>query len=71
MLAERVKEWSRRWQEGGRQEGRAELLTRQLERKFGVLEASVRDRIDRADAEQLLEWAERVLTAPSVEDVFC
>jgi hypothetical protein len=42
---------------------------RQLERKFGPLDADVRSRIERADSEQLLEWAERVLTAERLEDV--
>ena len=73
MLAERVKEWSKRWREEGRQEGRQRkrparrrqrtLLTRQLERKFGVLDAAVRDRIVHADSSRLVTWGERVLTA--------
>jgi hypothetical protein len=70
MLAERVREWTRQWREEGRQECGAEFLTRQLERKFGPLDAAVRSRIEQADSEQLLEWAERVLTAERLEDVF-
>jgi len=41
-----------------------------LERKFGILDPAARDRIARADADQLLAWAERVLTAQSLEDIF-
>jgi hypothetical protein len=74
MLAERVKEWSKRWHEEGRQEGRqeggADLLTRQLERKFGGVDEAVRDRIAHADSNRLVTWGERVLTAQSLEEVF-
>ena len=70
MLAERVKEWSKRWHEEGRQEGRADLLTRQLERKFGGVDEAVRDRIAHADGNRLVTWGERVLTAQSLEEVF-
>jgi len=66
MLAERVQEWTKQW----KQEGEAGLLMRQLERKFGPLDAAVRTRLERADSERLLEWAERVLTAERLEDVF-
>ena len=73
MLAERVKEWTQQWREEGRQEGRQEgeagLLLRLLERKFGPLEAVVRERITGADAERLLVWGDRVLTADRLEDV--
>ncbi len=73
MLAERVKEWAQPWREEGRQQGRQEgeagLLLRQLERKFGPLEAVVRERITGADAERLLVWGDRVLTADRLEDV--
>jgi hypothetical protein len=37
MLAERVQEWTKQWE----QEGEAKFLTRLLERKFGPLEAAV------------------------------
>ncbi|NCO40402.1 MAG: hypothetical protein COZ06_18175 [Armatimonadetes bacterium CG_4_10_14_3_um_filter_66_18] len=47
----------------GRQEGEAQLLARQLERKFGPLEATDRRRIAEADADRLLMWGGRVLTA--------
>jgi predicted transposase/invertase (TIGR01784 family) len=77
MLAERVKDWTEQWREEGRekgrqegrQEGEAALLTRQLERRFGALAATVRDRIAHADSDQLLMWGERVLTAQRVEEV--
>jgi len=54
----------------GRQEGETLLLARQLERKFGSLDKGVRAMLDGADAETLLTWGERVLTASSLEAVF-
>jgi hypothetical protein len=53
----------------GRQEGEAALLLRQLERRFGALPASVRDRIATADTASLEEWGLRVLDATSLDDV--
>jgi hypothetical protein len=70
MLAERVKEWSKQWREEGWQEGRADLLARQLERKFGVLDPEVRERIAHADSSRIVTWGERVLTAQSLEEIF-
>ena len=74
MLRDTVKGWTRQWLEEGRQEGRQEgearLLLRQIERKFGVVGDRNRERIRRADAEQLLEWGERLVTARSVAEVF-
>ncbi|MFM8333692.1 MAG: DUF2887 domain-containing protein [Candidatus Methylumidiphilus sp.] len=54
----------------GRVEGEAAVLLRQLERKFRPLPESARQRIASADAETLLLWAERVLDAGSLEDIW-
>jgi hypothetical protein len=78
MLADRVKEWTEQWKREGRAEGRAEgrteggatMLLRQLELKFGPLPTEFRARIEAADAERLLRWGERVLTAERLDDVF-
>lgn len=86
MLEQRVEEWNRELREEGRllglkegrkegiqegrQEGEATLLLRQLERKFGRVDSKTRKRIQGADAERLLDWGERVLTAERLEDVF-
>ena len=86
MLAKRVQEWNRELREEGRlvglkegrqkgieegrQKGEATLLLRQLERKFGSLDPQTRKRVRSADAESLLAWGERVLTAERLEDVF-
>jgi hypothetical protein len=77
MLAENIERWNRELWEGGRQEGRqegrlegiSELLLRQLRLKFGPLAPEVEDRVRSADADRLLEWGDRILTAESLQDV--
>ena len=54
----------------GQTEGEAAILVRQLERRFGPLSPRHRARIESADAETLLVWGDRVLTAQSVDEVF-
>jgi hypothetical protein len=62
-----------RYREEGRQDGwqkgEAAVLLRQMERKFGPPGEAVRQRIAQADAETLLRWSERILTADSLEAV--
>jgi flagellar biosynthesis/type III secretory pathway protein FliH len=78
MLAEQVKEWTKEWREQGLEEGRKEgrkegellILTRQLAQKFGPLPEHRARRLQDADADTLLKWSERVLTAAAIEDVF-
>ena len=43
---------------------------RQLEKKFGSLREDIRQRVNTADAEQLLDWSERLLDARSLNEVF-
>ena len=45
------------------------MLLRLLTLKFGPLPEPVRTRIESADADTLLRWSERVLTADQLEDV--
>lgn len=69
-LAESIDCRNRELQEEGRQEGEARLVLRQLRLKFGPLEPETEERVRSADADHLLEWGERVLTAESLQDVF-
>ena len=60
------------WREGrqeGRQEGEAAVLLRLITLKFGPPSESVRQRVQEADAETLLQWSERVLTAQGLDEV--
>jgi predicted transposase YdaD len=56
--------------EEGRQEGEALVVLRLLRLKFGPLAPEVEERVRSADADRLLEWSERVLTAERVQDLF-
>jgi len=70
MLAESIDRWNREIREGGRQEEGVRMVLRLLRLKFGPLEAEIENRVRSADADRLLEWGERVLTAESLQDVF-
>jgi len=56
--------------EQGKRQGEAEFLLRLIERIFGPADVKLRQQIQEADAEQLLEWSERILTAETPEAVF-
>lgn len=75
MLAERVVEWTEKWkQEGkvvGRIEGEGAVLKRLLARRFGPLSPEVLARIDAATLDQLEHWADNILDARSLDEVFC
>ncbi len=53
----------------GRKEGEAAVLLRLIERTFGPPGEAVRRRIAEADAETLLAWSERILTADDLDAV--
>lgn len=50
-------------------EGKAQLLIRQLGLRFGELPEATRDRVLHAKPERLDAWAERIITAQSLEEV--
>jgi len=50
--------------------GQAALLLRLLRARFGELPQAVENRLQAADTSQLEHWAERVLTAKTLEQVF-
>ena len=60
----------RRGLDQGRKEGEATVLLRQIELKFGPPDDVVRKRVETADAETLLRWSERILTAASLDELF-
>ena len=51
-------------------EGEAKVLTRLLEKRFGVIPDLVRERIFAADAGSIDVWVERAFDAPNLESVF-
>jgi Putative transposase, YhgA-like len=74
MLIERVEEWSReieaRAEKKWLEQGHRELLLRQLEVRFGPIDDRTRARVLAARSASLLKWAERILTAERLADVF-
>lgn len=53
----------------GEVSGRAALLLKQLQLKFGAVPDAVRERVHAASIDELDRWGERVLTAATLEDV--
>jgi hypothetical protein len=49
--------------------GQIRVLLHQIERKFGPPSEAIRQRIEEADAETLLEWAPRIFDANSAEEM--
>jgi predicted transposase/invertase (TIGR01784 family) len=56
--------------EEGRLEGEVAVLARQLTRRFGPLSTETRERLQGATLDELERWAERVLDANALEEVF-
>ena len=54
----------------GRQEGEAAVLLKLLTQRFGPVSDALQARIKAADAETLLTWAERILSASCLEEIF-
>ena len=61
-------EWGKEWYGKGRAEGRADLVLRQLELKFGPLDDATRSRVVQAEPDQLDRWAEQLLEAKTLDD---
>ena len=53
----------------GEAKGKAELLLKLLGLRFGAVSAEVRTRVEQARVEQIDAWAERVLTAGTLDEV--
>ena len=54
----------------GIRQGEAQMLLRQLSPRFGNLPQSACQHVESADADTLLRWSERVLTAATLDEVF-
>jgi hypothetical protein len=57
------------WTQQGMEKGERAILAKQLTLRFGKLGAFAQSRLDAATPVELELWAERILTAASVEDV--
>ena len=54
----------------GRTAGEREFLEKQLTLKFGQLSPETRDLLQRATGEELTRWAERILSANTLGEIF-
>lgn len=54
----------------GEAKGERTILERLLKRRFGKLDASTRARLDNASTEELEQWAENIIEAGSLDEVF-
>jgi AcrR family transcriptional regulator len=74
MVPERFKRWADEVRAKALAEARAQtladVLSRQLRRRFGELPPSFTERIQSASGEELDAWMDRVMDAASVSDVF-
>lgn len=66
-IADKLKEMGR---EEGIQTGELSILVRQLKRKFGLIPPIYQKRIQEADSEQLLHWADKILEAQNLDALF-
>ena len=69
-LAEKFDQWAKEYKQEGRQEGETLLLQRLLTRRFGPLPPEVLVRIAAATEADITRWADRVLDADFLEEVF-
>nr|WP_286206759.1 DUF4351 domain-containing protein [Thauera linaloolentis] len=54
----------------GRSKGELIVLTRLLTRRFGPLDAAVSERLQKATSAELEQWADNILDARRLEEVF-
>lgn len=69
-LTQGIQEGMQEGMHQGRRAGKAQLIGRQLQVRFGELPAWARARLDEAIEEQLDAWSDRLVTASSIEAVF-
>ena len=74
MLAEKIDRGNQELREKslqeGLQEGEARIVLQLLRLKFGALAPEIEEQVRSADADRLLGWSERILTAEQLQDVF-
>ena len=69
-LEERFDQWAEDYKRQGRLEGMTLVVERHLTRRFGPLPTEVIARIAAATFEDIENWADRLLDARSLDEVF-
>lgn len=54
----------------GMQQGEVTVLSRLLVRRFGTLTPEIEQRLQQADTKELERWAENILDAETLDDIF-
>ena len=62
--------FAQRHEQKGVQKGEAVMLLRLIETKFGKPNADIRQRVQEADSQHLLQWSERILTAHNIDELW-
>jgi hypothetical protein len=74
MMEQEMPEWTRqnmaKGETKGETRGTINVLTTQIQAKFGTPPDAVRERVESASTEQALEWARRILFAKTLDEVF-
>ena len=70
VISRAREEGMQRGMKQGRVEGERALLKRLLQRRFGLLSPEVAERLGQASVADLESWAENVVDAPTLDDVF-
>jgi len=70
IVAREKPKWEQMFRQEGRLEGEAELLLRQLSRRFPPLPDEISERVHNADPGTIESWADRILDAKSLDEVF-
>ncbi len=70
MTTTMVEWWKKEGREEGRKQGKVSLLKRLLRRRFENLPDWIDQRLEQASRRELETWADRVLDAKRLEDVF-
>ncbi len=65
-----VTTFAQRWLDEGRAAGKAEMLARQIQRRFGPLDQATETRLHTATDQQLDLWSERILDASDLDQLF-
>ena len=78
MLVENVAKWAdeirrestKKAKKEGKKEGKVNLLTKQLKLKFGSFPSKYHTMIQTASLTTIEGWAEKILTANAIKDIF-
>ena len=70
LLNEGMQKGMQQGMQKGMQKGELNVLLRQLTRRFGPLDAATERRLQEASSEELERWADNILDAASLDEVF-